>query len=428
VAGGPVGHRNHHRSGEIGVDGRKLLVALWQQLGLAVPARSSAIRDRQIGPWAFAGVAVASFGGPLALAAMAAPGLAADASESAGLAMLAAVVVFTAPLAIWLRYSRHINSAGGLYAFVEAAAGRRVALAQAAIWTFSYALYIVYTTVQIVYDLLPQVIPGVGRYQTALALLIPVALALVMVSGRAATLIVLGLMAAGQLLLAGILDGVTLANISTPVSTFGAGAPAGALAKAGGQTSLLYICGSLPLFLGGELKAPARTIRRGLIGAFLVTGLVIVLAVAPLAAAPGLLRTAIPGVSVVEQFAGVGLARVIGIGIAVSTAGVILCEYLAVTRLVHAVTRWRIRPITAVIGVGMVLAAPFTLIDPNGFYDALEKPSLVALWLSQLIVFAVYPLFAIKYRQRAWPACTLSLVASAFAVYGLVTALQQASS
>jgi amino acid transporter len=377
---------------------------------------------------AFAGVAVASFGGPLALAAMAAPGLAADASESAGLAMLAAVVVFTAPLAIWLRYSRHVNSAGGLYAFVEAAAGRRVALAQAAIWTFSYALYIVYTTVQIVYDLLPQVIPGVGRYQTALALLIPVALALVMVSGRAATLIVLGLMAAGQLLLAGILDGVTLANISTPVSTFGAGAPAGALAKAGGQTSLLYICGSLPLFLGGELKAPARTIRRGLIGAFLVTGLVIVLAVAPLAAAPGLLRTAIPGVSVVEQFAGVGLARVIGIGIAVSTAGVILCEYLAVTRLVHAVTRWRIRPITAVIGVGMVLAAPFTLIDPNGFYDALEKPSLVALWLSQLIVFAVYPLFAIKYRQRAWPACTLSLVASAFAVYGLVTALQQASS
>ncbi len=355
---------------------------------------------------------------------MAAPGLAADASESAGLAMLAAVVVFTAPLAIWLRYSRHVNSAGGLYAFVEAAAGRRVALAQAAIWTFSYALYIVYTTVQIVYDLLPQVIPGEHQYQTALALLIPVSLALVMVAGRAATLIVLGVMAAGQLLLAGILDGVTLANISTPVSSFGAGAPAGALAKAGGQTSLLYICGSLPLFLGGELKAPARTIRRGLTAAFLVTGLVVVLAVAPLAAAPGLLRTEIPGVSVVEQFAGVGLARAIGIGVAVSTAGVMLCEYLAVTRLVHAVTRWRIRPITAVIGVGIVLAAPLTLIDPNGFYDTLEKPSLVALWLSQLIVFAVYPLFAIKYRQRAWPAWTLSLVASAFAVYGLVTTLQ----
>jgi hypothetical protein len=40
--------------------------------------------ERPIGPWAFTGVAVASFGGPLALAA---PGLAADAAESAGLAM-----------------------------------------------------------------------------------------------------------------------------------------------------------------------------------------------------------------------------------------------------------------------------------------------------------------------------------------------------
>ena len=45
-----------------------------------------------------------------------APGLVEDAADSAGLAMLAAAVVFVAPLAIWLRYSRHINSAGGLYA------------------------------------------------------------------------------------------------------------------------------------------------------------------------------------------------------------------------------------------------------------------------------------------------------------------------
>ena len=342
--------------------------------------------------------------------------------------MLAAAVVFIAPLAIWLRYSRHIHSAGGLFAFVEAAAGRRVALVQAAIWAFSYALYIVYTTVQIVYDLLPEVIPGVRPYQAALALLIPVAIAAVMIAGRAATLIVLGVMAAGQLVLAGILDGVTLANISTPASSFGAGAPAGALAKASAQTSLLYVCGSLPVFLGGELAAPARTIRRGLTGAFLVTATVIVLAVAPLAAAPGLLHTEIPGVSVAEQFAGVGLARAIGIGVAVSTAGVILCEYLALIRLVHAIGRWRMRPIAVVIGAGLVLAAPFTLIDPDGFYDSLVKPSLVALWLSQLIVFAVYPLFARKHRQRMWPAWTLSLIASAFAIYGLVSTLQQASS
>jgi hypothetical protein len=85
---------------------------------------------------AFAGFAVASLGGPLALAALGAPALAADAADSAGLAMVAAAVVFGLPLGIWLRYSRQVNGSGGLYAFVEAAAGRRVALAQAAIWTF----------------------------------------------------------------------------------------------------------------------------------------------------------------------------------------------------------------------------------------------------------------------------------------------------
>ena len=396
--------------------------------GVGAVGRPRAALGRSIGPWVFVLVATASFGGPLALAALAAPGLVADASESAGLAMLAAAVVFIAPLAIWLRYSREITGAGGLYGFVEAAAGRRVALAQAAIWTFSYGLYIVYTTVQIVYDLLPQVVPGVRGYQTLLALLIPVAIVTVMVAGRAATLIVLGIMAAGQLVLAGILDGVTLANISTPASSFGAGAPAGALAKASAQTSLLYICGSLPLFLGGELAAPVRTMRRGLSAAFVVTAAVVVVAVAPLAAAPGVLHTDIPGVSVAQQFAGPGLARAIGIGIAVSTAGVIVWEYLALTRLVHAITRWRIRPIAAAIGAGVVLAAPFTLIDPEGFYSTLLEPSLIALWVSQLIVFAVYPLFASKRGLRIWPACALSGVASGFAIYGIVTALQSASS
>jgi hypothetical protein len=380
---------------------------------------------RPIGPWAFAGVAVASFGGPLALAALSAPAVAADAGDSSGLAMLAAVVVFTVPLAIWLRYSRHVSGSGGLYAFVEAAAGRRVALAQAAIWIVSYTLYLVYTTVQIVYDVLPSVLPGERRYQTLLALLIPVALAGVMLAGRAVTLIVVGLIAAGQLVLAVVLDGVTIAHIATPASSFGASAPAGALAKASAQTSLLYICGSLPLFLGGELARPARVIRRGLTGAFLITAAVVTLAVAPLAAAPGLLRTQAPGVSVAQQFSSTGVADAIGIGVAVSIAGVILCEYLALTRLVSTITTWRIRPVTAALGALLIVVAPFSLIDPQGFYDTLIKPSLIALWLSQLIVFAVYPRFASRHRQPALPAWTLSFIAGGLAIYGLWTTVQQ---
>jgi amino acid transporter len=373
-------------------------------------------------------VAICSLGGPLALAALNAPTLLDDASASAGLAMLAAPVAFAVLLAVWLRYSRHVNGSGGLFSFVEAAAGRRIALVQATAWIVSYALYLVYTTVQIVYDVLPVAVPGARQYQTALTLLIPVAVAAVMVAGRSVTLVVLGLMAAGQLVLAGILDGITLTNLSAPAGTFGSAAGAGAVAKASAQTSLIYICGSLPLFLGGELRSPTRTIRRGLIGAFLITALVVLLAVAPLAAAPGLAQTEIPGVSVAQEFASSGVAQAIGIGVAVSIAGVMLCEYLALTRLVHAIGRWPVRRITLLTGALMVLITPLTLIDPQGFYDTLLKPSLVALWISQVIVFLVYPRFARRHRQRTLPAWMLGIAASGLAMYGLWTALQTASS
>jgi hypothetical protein len=341
--------------------------------------------------------------------------------------MFAAAAVFAVPLAIWLRYSRQVAGPGGLYAFVEAAAGQRVALGQAAVWTVSYLLYLVYTTVQIVYDVLPSAIPGERSYQTLLALAIPVAVAVVMIAGRGAALLVLGLMAAGQVALAGVLDGVTVAHISAPASTFGTGASASSFTKASAQTSLFYICGSLPLFLGGELARPARTIRRGLTGAYALTAVIVVLAVAPFASAPGLANTALPGVTIAQQFSGAALGDAIGVGVAVSTAGLILVEYLALTRLVPAVTSWPRRRVTAAIGAVVVLAAPFSLIDPEGFYSSLLKPSLAALWVSQLIVFAVYPLFARKRRWRTLPALALAVPASALAVYGLVLTFQQTS-
>ena len=201
------------------------------------PARQAAARP--VSAWAFAGVAVTSFGGPLALAALYAPGIVAGAaSASAGLAMVAAVAVFAFPLAIWLRYARQVNGPGGLYSFVEAAAGRRVALVQAGLWIVRYLLYLLYTTAQVVYDTLPAVLPGERRYQPVLEIAIPVALAGVMIAGRRVALLVIGLVAAGQLAIAAALGGVTLTHLATPVSSFGAPAGAEALATATGQTAL----------------------------------------------------------------------------------------------------------------------------------------------------------------------------------------------
>jgi hypothetical protein len=378
--------------------------------------------------WAFAGVAVTSFGGPLALAALYAPGIVSDSAASAGLAMVAAVIVFTIPLAIWLRYSGQIAGSGGLYSFVEAAAGRQVALLQAGLWIVSYLLYLLYTTAQIVYDTLPAVLPGERPWQPLLEIAIPVALAGVMIAGRRVTLAVTGLLAAGQLAIAVALDGVTVTHLATPVTSFGASAPAGPLATATAQTALLYICGSLPLFLGGELARPARTIRRGLIATYLLSAVVITAAVAPLAADPAVARAPIPGMALAARFAGHGFALVVGVGVAVSVGGVMLVEYLALSRLVHVVTSWPLRQVIVAIGIVIVVVAPFTLLNPERIYNDLLKPSLVALWLSQLIVFAVYPRFVARQGGRRLPAWGLAAAASAFAIYGLWATIHHSSS
>jgi hypothetical protein len=63
-------------------------------------------------PLLFVGLAVASIGGPLALANFL-PATAWDAIGSAGLVVLLALAVFAAPLTIWLVYSRDASRPAG---------------------------------------------------------------------------------------------------------------------------------------------------------------------------------------------------------------------------------------------------------------------------------------------------------------------------
>jgi amino acid transporter len=379
-----------------------------------------------IGSAAFLGVAIASLGGPLALAALYAPSILTDASASAGLVGIAAAVVFSVPLLVWLRYSGEIAGAGGLYGFVEAAAGRRVALLQAGLWIASYALYLVYTTASIVYETLPAVLPGVRPYQGLLEVAIPVMLAAVMLGGRAVTLAVLGAMAVGQLVLVGLLAAVSIGH-DAPARSFALPTPSGAAATATAQIALLYVCGSLPLYLGGEVARPKRTIRRGMVIAFGLVAAGVVAAVFPLAENPAFTRAPIPGMSMAEVFSGHTLAVAIGVGTAVSIAGVMLIEYLALSRLLHVLTARSTRTVVTALAVVLVVSAPITLVNPERIYDDLLKPSLVALWLSQLVVFVVYPRFAAARRRLRVSDVALALGASAFAIYGLYATLQHTS-
>ena len=374
---------------------------------------------RAVGLPGFVAFAVVSFGGPLALAALYAPSILQDVTASSGLVAVAAVVVFGLPLLVWLRYSRTVATSGGLYGFVHEAAGPRVALMQAGVWIFSYALYLVYTTASIVYDTLPAVSAGFRRYQPLLEIAIPVALAVTMLAGRAVTMAVLGVLAVGQLALVAALALVAVGH-DRPASSFALQRPSHALAAATGQVALLYICGSLPLYLGGEVAEPrTRTVRRGLVIGYVLTAVGVVLAVFPLAQNPAFTRAPIPGMSVAEVFSGHTLALMVGVGVAVSVAGVMLVEYFALTRLLHVLTRRSVRQMTVALAVVLVVSAPLTLINPDRFYNALLKPSLVALWLSQLIVFVVYPRFALRLGRLRVSDVVIAAAGTLFALYGV---------
>jgi amino acid transporter len=359
----------------------------------------------------YVGFAVASIGGPIALLTLL-PGTAGDGLDSAGLVVLLALAVFAAPLGIWLSYSGSVVSPGGLSAFVRAAAGRRAAVAHGWVWALAYFLYLPYTVTFVVYDLLPPVFPGISGYRSSLELLLPVALVGVVLLPLRVVLACVGLLAVAQLAVMLVLAGFELSHTSAALAAHPNVNDTG---RATGGTALLFICASLPLYLGAEVRGGSRTVRRGLVAAVALVGAVFLIAAIPLSGVPEELRnTAVPGAAIAQAYGGRGLAVAVGLLTAASTCALILAEYLALARLLHWLHGPPVRQLLLWLAVPFVAADAVSLVDPDRFYDDLLKPSLGALFASQLVVFAVFPRF-----RRGALAIGAATVASGLAIWGL---------
>jgi len=373
-----------------------------------------------VSPLLFTGLTVAATGGPLALAALYVPGVLTDTSGSAGLVVGLGVLLFLPPLLVWLRYSRRVVGPAGLTGFVEAAAGRRVALVQAGLWTLSYLLYLVYTVTYIAYDVLPSVFPSLGSVRPLVEVVAAVVIAAVSLAPIRVCLAVIGLVAAGQLVLAGALA-ITGIGFHPLADTVTATGQTSDVLVAAGNTSILFVCASLPLFLGGEVRGGSGTVRRGLAGGWGVAAIATAAAVVPLAAAGAtVLGADIPGVTLARLAGRPGLADAVGIGVAASIVGVIVAEFLALSRLGHALLRWPVRRLSLGLAAVLVGGSVVSLVDPQRVYDDLLKPSLMALWLAQVVVFVVYPRYAARlagrYRVRD---LALGGAAAALMLFGL---------
>ncbi|HXY16958.1 MAG TPA: hypothetical protein VEH79_02160 [Gaiellaceae bacterium] len=368
----------------------------------------------------YIGFAIASIGGPVALVTLL-PGTAGDGLDSAGLVILLALAVFAVPLGIWLAYSRRVVSAGGLTAFVGEAAGRRAAVAHGWIWAFAYFLYLPYTVTDVVYYVLPPVFPGITPYRSSLELVIPVALVALTLCPIRLVLATLGLLAAAQLAAVVALGAVEYSHTSASLA---AHPELNDVGRATGGTALLFVCASLPLYLGAEVRGGSRTVRRGLLLAVVVVGAALLFAGIPLAHVPEELRAAaVPGAAIAQAYSGRGLAVAIGILTAASMLALIVAEYLALARMLHWLHGFSVRKLVRVIAVPFVAADAISLVDPDRFYDDLLKPSLGALFVSQLVVFAVFPRF-----RSGRLALAAAAVAAALAAWGLSTLFEGGAS
>jgi hypothetical protein len=381
---------------------------------------AGAAGDGSAPPLLFFGLAVAAIGGPLALGAIYLSGAADGAIDSAWLVALLGTVLAGFPLLVWLRYSEDIVSAGGLAAFVEASAGRKLALAQAGIWAFSYFLYLPYTVLDVVYEMLAVVFPGIGPWRPYLVVALALGFVAFVLAGLRVVLVTLLVSAALQLVLMLALAYVGLAHAGVHAHA----AAAHHLARGSSNVALLFVCGSLPLFLGAEAIGGRQTVRRSLGAAWALVGLYVLLVALPLGSIPDALRFAdLPGYSIALEYSGRPLAVAVGLGAALSVCGVIAAEYLALSRLLHWTLGIPVRRALVAIGVPFVVLDAVSLTDPEDFDNRLLRPSLVALFVAQLIVFAVFPLY--RRRRGRLGALDVAIAGVAFALmaWGLYRSL-----
>lgn len=282
------------------------------------------------------------------------------------------------------------------------------------IWALAYFLYLPYTITFVVYDVLQPVFPGIHSYRAALELLLPALLVLFVFAPVRVVVVALGVLAVAQLVALLVLAGFEFAHTSAPLASHPTVKTTG---RATGGAALLFVCASLPLYLGAEVRGGSRTVRRGLAAAFAVVVTCFFVAALPLAGVPDTLRNAaVPGAAIAEAYSGRPLAVVVGLLTAGSALALIVAEYLALARLLHWLHGAPVRSLLAWIAVPFIAADAISLLDPSGFYDSLIKPSLGALFLSQLIVFLVFPRF-----RRGALALAGAAVASGLAGWGLYT-------
>ena len=332
------------------------------------------------------------------------------------------MALFAAPMLVWWRFSGEIASSGGLYTFVERAAGRRIALAHGAAWILSYFLYLPFTVTELVYDQVPESFPGIRGIRPSIEIAAPfVIVAAVILAERG----VMGLMLVGAVVQLGLvlaLGAVVLQHSGAGASAFTPHAAARPLARGAANVSLLFLCASLPLYLGAEVRGGGRMLRRTMLIAVAAVGICTIAGAFPYATlSPSLAASEVPGYAVARAYEGDGFAAVIALGGIASVASLIFAEYIALIRLVPAMfgvprLRHGARSRRGVRG-----RLPREPDQPRKAYVYALTPALSALYISQAFVFVAYLRFRGRPSPVDWAAAAVATVLMGFGLWVVVS-------
>jgi hypothetical protein len=101
--------------------------------------------------------------------------------------------------------------------------------------------------------------------------------------------------------------------------------------------------------------------------------------------------------------------------------GLIIIEFIALSRLLGALFLRPSRMMVAIVAIVFLAASLGSFLDPPAIYRLLLKPSLIALWISQLLVVGVYPWFVGRHRRVLLADVALAAAASLLMIFALVT-------
>ena len=257
-----------------------------------------------------------------------------------------------------------------------------------------------------------------------LEVILPVIISAMILINRKLPFYFMFLLAAAQLAIMLVLSAVILGAVGFSSSLAVPNMPLSGLARGAAGLALLFICADLPLFLGGEAEGKGKSIKKVLLASFAMAAfflLVFSIAISNLPEDPS--TYTVLGFHLASQYSSSLFAIITGIFAVLSIIGLIIAEFIGLSRLMNAMFKISMPKILIYISAAFIFMDLVSLAGPDSFYNYLILPSLFALYLSQLIVFLVYPMFISKFRKLSVVDIAITIVASLLFIFAIYTAI-----